>query len=322
MLAEVRGMEDWAMRQFCRIKMDQSMIPCLYTLCYNGISKIILLIPCGQASSAKQRCIDHRLQMQCLTEHLCWLIDTLINWVHLLSLPLVHPCRLFCSRNARNTEAKTLHPEWRFTMHLNSVLRQTCLDCPCLASIWWSRLHCCLMCFVQAKVLFSVGARDESLYLMVFRLIMQYARTLPWTRNMMQSEAATVDKRHQSTIWFDTNETCAWVWLQVPNPVCLSQPIMHVWFSYLTESFVVGIFGCSMLFQNAMVLNFPCSSGCQSDHGSHWCFWFLSSEIGNLSLQGHLMHKINCHLRFLHVQHVLFDSVGVSVCLSMSQWYS
>ena len=151
MLAEVRGMEDWAMRQFCRIKMDQSMIPYLYTLCYNGISKIIFLIPCGQASSAKQRCIDHRLQMQCLTEHLCWLIDTLINWVHLLSLPLVHPCRLFCSRNARNTEAKTLHPEWRFTTHLNSVLRQTCLDCPCLASIWWSRLHCCLMCFCASQ---------------------------------------------------------------------------------------------------------------------------------------------------------------------------
>ena len=152
---------------------------------------------------------------------------------------------------------------------------------------------------------------------MVFRLIMQYARTLPWTRNMMQNEAATVDNRHQSTIWIVTDETCAWVWLQVPNPVCLSQPIMHVWFSDLTESFVVGIFGCSMLFQNAMqVLNFPCSSGCQSDHGSHWCFWFLSSEIGNSSPQGHLMHKINCHLRFLHVQHVLLDSVGVSVCLS------
>jgi hypothetical protein len=142
---------------------------------------------------------------------------------------------------------------------------------------------------------------------------------------MMQNEAATVDNRHQSTIWIVTNETCAWVWLQVvwlqvPNPVCLSQPIMHVWFSYLTESFVVGIFGCSMLFQNAMqVLNFPCSSGCQSDHGSHWCFWFLSSEIGHSSPQGHLMHKIykiNCHLRFLHVQHVLLDSVGVSVCLS------
>ena len=100
MLAEVRGMEDWAMRQFCRIKMDQSMIPYLYTLCYNGISKIILLIPCGQASSAKQRCIDHRLQMQCLTEHLCWLhwyIDKLSAFTFItigpsMSVVLQHKC--------------------------------------------------------------------------------------------------------------------------------------------------------------------------------------------------------------------------------------
>jgi hypothetical protein len=146
---------------------------------------------------------------------------------------------------------------------------------------------------------------------------------------MMQNEAATVDNRHQSTIWIVTNETCAWVWLQVvwlqvPNPVCLSQPIMHVWFSYLTESFVVGIFGCSMLFQNAMqVLNFPCSSGCQSDHGSHWCFWFLSSEIGHSSPQGHLMHKIYCLivLESQYVSVVLLSKEAVLEKLSTSLWW-
>ena len=245
--------------------------------------------------------------MQWLTEPLWWLIDTFIHKLIAFTFLIIGPsmsvvlqqkCTQHWGKDFASRMTFYNAPELGFALEMlgsaadiSSLLKSDDRDC----IIAW-----CV--FVRAKVLFSVGARDESLYIMIFRLIMQYARTLPW-RNMTERSSNS----WRSTIWIVTNRICG-------TESSLSESTNHAFVDQVFNR----IFGSwnRWLFQNTMqVLNFPCSSGCEFDHGSHWCFWFLSSQIGNSSLQAQFIH---CHLRFLHVQHVLLDSVGVSVCLSGS----